>query len=148
MQALVSPTPHSLIPTVTQICAKHTSHPCPATTPCLQVYTRSWCLHPALGRVCAAALLPAPFRVTFALFPQPQEHSPQPLYSCALCLERSAPCPPRLPPLTSSQPEGHLWVWPLTPFAITLLEFSAEQRLLFLVPLFLIPWPCPSLGRT
>lgn len=101
MQALVSPTPHSLIPTVTQICAKHTSHPCPATTPCLQVYTRSWCLHPALGRVCAAALLPAPFRVTFALFPQPQEHSPQPLYSCALCLERSAPCPPRLPPLTS-----------------------------------------------
>ena len=68
--------------------------------PRLQVYTHSWCLHPALGRVCEAAMLPAPFRVTFALFPQALEHSPQPLYSCVLCLECSAPCPPRLPPLT------------------------------------------------
>ena len=58
-------------------------------------------------------------------------------------------CP--LPPgdllFPSSQPDCHLWVWPLTPPATTLLEFCAEHRLLFLVPLFLIPWPCPSPGR-
>ena len=97
MQALVSPTPHSLIPTVTQICAKHTSRPCPATT-------LSPGLHPLLVSIpCTRESLcsgPAPCPVTFALFPQPQEDSPQPLYSCALCLEYSAPCPPRLPSFT------------------------------------------------
>lgn len=47
--------------------------------------------------------------------------------------------------LPLSQPECQPWVWPLV--AITLLEFSAEQKLQFLIALFCIACPCLSLGH-
>lgn len=50
--------------------------------------------------VSSRALLPTHFPDASAVFPLPPKPSPPPLDSCSLCLELSAPCLPRLPPVT------------------------------------------------